>query len=273
MTGTANAWYHRAPLTPRRTIQGETPVKHLLLTLLLLCGATTLAMAEDAKKPVAGTLPAATSPQPTATTSATPAAGTSAPAAKPATDSKAAATAAAKPAPAEVDSLALLEKAVARDSSKIDNLYRLGIMYLDHDRPLEAITVLSKVALKRPKDLKVLVNLGAAQDAAGHGEFATELYRKALEVAPGDSVASCRLASSLYSRGKHQEAIDLLRGVIQRAPGSYCAYFTLGIAFADAGIYRDAIRMWKKVVELAPGSPEAVSAQESIEVLQKFVTP
>ena len=44
------------------------------------------------------------------------------------------------------------------------------------------------------------------------------------------------------------------------------------MAFADAGIYRDAIRMWKKVVELAPGSPEAVSAKESIEVLEKFVT-
>jgi hypothetical protein len=59
--------------------------------------------------------------------------------------------------------------------------------------------------------------------------------------------------------------------VLQRTPGSYCAYFTLGVAFADAGIYRDAIRMWQKVVELAPGSPEALSAQESITVLQKFV--
>lgn len=175
--------------------------------------------------------------------------------------------------PIEVDSLALLEKAVARDSSKIDNLYQLGIMYLDRDRPMEAITVLSKVAMKRPNDLKVLVNLGAAQDAAGHGEFARELYRKALEIAPGDSIASCRLASSLYSGGKHQEAVDLLRGLIDRQPGSYCAYFTLGVAFADAGIYRDAIRMWKKVVELAPGAPEAVSAQESIDVLKTFVQP
>jgi cytochrome c-type biogenesis protein CcmH/NrfG len=65
--------------------------------------------------------------------------------------------------------------------------------------------------------------------------------------------------------------MNLLRSVIQRSPGSYCAYFTLGVAFADAGIYRDAIRMWQKVVELAPESPEALSAKESITVLQKFV--
>lgn len=174
---------------------------------------------------------------------------------------------------AETDSLPLLEKAVARDSTKLDLLFRLGTMYMDRDRPADAIKVLSKVSAKRPKDFKVLVNLGAAEDAAGDADGAQILYRRALEVAPGDSVASCRLASSLYARGKHQEAVDLLRGVIEQKPGSFCAYFTLGVAFADAGIYRDAIRMWKKVVELAPGSPEAVSAQESIDVLQKFVQP
>ena len=177
----------------------------------------------------------------------------------------------AGPKAGEVDSLALLEKAVARDSSKIDNLYKLGVMYLDLDRPADAITVLGKAYLKRPKDLKLLVNLGAAQDAQGHGELAQGLYREALVIAPGDSVASCRLASSLYAGGKHAEAMDILRGVLQRTPGSYCAYFTLGVAFADAGMYRDAIRMWQRVVELAPSSPEGVSAQESITVLQKFV--
>jgi hypothetical protein len=29
--------------------------------------------------------------------------------------------------------------------------------------------------------------------------------------------------------------------------------------------------MWRKVVELAPTSPEAISANESIDVLEKFV--
>jgi Flp pilus assembly protein TadD len=160
---------------------------------------------------------------------------------------------------------------VAKDSSKVDNLFRLGVMYLDRDRPLEAVTVLTKAQAKRPNDLKIIVNLGAAHDAAGQGDIAQGLYRKALLVAPGDSVASCRLASSLYAQGKHQESIDLLRSVIEKKPGSYCAYFTLGVAFADAGIYRDAIRMWKKVIEIAPQSPEAVSAQESIDVLSKYV--
>ena len=79
------------------------------------------------------------------------------------------------------------------------------------------------------------------------------------------------MASSKYAQGKYDEAMSMLRGLIANSPGAHCAYFTMGVAFADAGIFRDAIRMWKKVVELAPDSPEAVSAKESIDVLEKFL--
>ena len=177
----------------------------------------------------------------------------------------------AKPPAEPPDSLVILEKAVARDSTKFDNLYRLGVLYLDRERMVDAEKVFTKAHQLKPKDVKVLVNLGASQDQRGHSKDAQDNYRKALEIAPGDSVASCRLASSLYTTGGQSEAIDILRDVIAKKPRSHCAYFTLGVAFADAGIYRDAIRMWKKVVELAPGSPEAVSAKESIDVLEKFV--
>ena len=169
------------------------------------------------------------------------------------------------------DSLVMLERAVAKDSTKFDNLYQLGVMYLDRDRPAEAIRVLSRANKVKPKNTKVLVNLGAAYDALGSADQAQESYKAALAVTPGDSVANCRLASSLYSQGKHAEAMDILRGTIAQKPNSYCAYFTLGVAFADAGIYRDAVRMWQKVITLAPESPEAVSAKESIEVLEKFI--
>jgi cytochrome c-type biogenesis protein CcmH/NrfG len=190
-------------------------------------------------------------------------------AAKPAPEKPAAN--AAKPMPAVTDSLGLLERAVAKDSTKFDNLYRLGVMYLDRDRSAEAARVLAKASSLRPKDLRTLVNLGAAEDALGNPKVAQDYYKRALVVSPEDSVATCRLASSLYAQSSYNEAIDLLRSVIRKRPSAYCAYFTLGVAFADAGIYRDAIRMWRKVVQLAPGSPEAVSAVESIEVLEKFV--
>ena len=198
------------------------------------------------------------------------------PAPKPATPAATARTATIKlpPAPAAPsapDSLTLLETAFAKDSTNADLMYRLGVAYLDRERPGDAVRVLQMAVRSRPRELKVLVNLGAAYDANGRADLAQEQYRRALEAAPGDSVAACRLASSLYSQTKYGEAMDLLRNLIKQKPRAYCAYFTLGVAFADAGLYRDAIRMWTKVVEIAPSSPEAVSAQESIEVLKKFV--
>lgn len=169
------------------------------------------------------------------------------------------------------DSLTLLEKSVARDSSKFDNLYRLGVMYLDRDRLPEAERVLTRAHKLRPKDVPTIVNLGALLDALNKPEAAQSRYREALALSPEDSVATCRLASSLYAQTKYPEAMDLLRNLIATKPNSHCAYFTLGVAFADAGIYRDAIRMWRKVVALAPTSPEAASATESIDVLEKFI--
>lgn len=174
-------------------------------------------------------------------------------------------------AAAAVDSLELLELAVAADSTRFEDLGRLGILYLDRDQIDKAVTVLRKAHELKPLDRRVAVNLGAALDANGRSNEAQRHYRDVLAAFPDDSVASCRLASSLYSQGKHGEAVHLLDEVVRRSPRAYCAYFTLGVAFADAGIYKDAIRMWRKVVEIAPASPEGVSARESIEVLEKYV--
>ena len=182
----------------------------------------------------------------------------------------AAAKAAAPKTAAPVDTLEMLQKAVAKDSTRFDDLYQLGIRYLDKDLNAEAVKVLTKAHELRPKDHRVLVNLGAADDALGQWHDAQAYYREALEIAPDDSVASCRLASSLYSVNQYGPAVDLLRKIIKERPSAYCAYFTMGVAFADAGIYKDAIRMWRKVVELAPTSPEAISARESIDVLEKL---
>jgi Flp pilus assembly protein TadD len=145
------------------------------------------------------------------------------------------------------------------------------VLYVDHDRPLDATRVLTRAVVVSPKNVKALVNLGVAWDATGKPQLAQGYYQKALDIDPKDSVAKCRLASSIYAQSQYARAVAMLREVIKESPEAHCGYFTLGVAFADAGIYRDAIRMWTRVVELAPESPEAVSARESIDVLERFV--
>lgn len=174
-------------------------------------------------------------------------------------------------AAASADTVELLAKAVAKDSTRFDDLRELGIRYLDRDQTELAVAVLTRAHVLKPLDRKVTVNLGAALDANNRAAQAQPYYREVLAAFPGDSVASCRLASSMYSQGRYGDAVRLLDEVIERSPRAPCAYFSMGVAFADAGIYKDAMRMWRKVVELAPDSPEGISARESIEVLEKFV--
>jgi len=187
---------------------------------------------------------------------------------KPAKSTKPAAPAAT---PGVTDSLGLLERAVAKDSTKFDNLYKLGIMYLDREKNAEAAQVFAKANQVKPKNVKVLVNLGVALDNLSRADEAQAYYKQAIVVAPSDSLASCRLATSLYAQGKFSDSMQLLSDLIAKQPRSHCAYFTMGVAFADAGLYRDAIRMWKKVVELAPNSSEGMSAKESIDVLERVI--
>ena len=86
-------------------------------------------------------------------------------------------------APAATDSLALLERAVARDSTKFDNLYKLGIMYLDREKNAEAAQVFAKANRVKPKNVKVLVNLGVALDDLSRSDEAQAYYKQALAVA------------------------------------------------------------------------------------------
>jgi len=180
---------------------------------------------------------------------------------------------ATKATAAAQDSLARLEAAVKKDSTNARATYRLGIAYLDRDRPAEAARMFALSTKSKPEYVEAWVNLGAAQDANGHGADARAAYHQALTIRPDDTIATCRLASSYYAVGMRDSAMDVLREQIKKNPNAHCAYFTLGVAFADANMFRDAIKAWQKVVELAPTSPEAESANESIKLLQEYLGP
>jgi tetratricopeptide (TPR) repeat protein len=186
---------------------------------------------------------------------------------------KAPAAKAAPAAAAAKDSLSDLEAAVRRDSTNAKKRYRLGVAYLDNDRPQEAARQFQKAVDSKPDYLEAWVNLGASQDAIGHGAEARSAYREALKLNPGDEIALCRLASSFYATGQKDSAMTTMRATLEKNPRSHCTYFTLGVAYADAGMFREAIRTWQRVVEYAPDSPEAESAKESIKLLQDYLGP
>ena len=106
---------------------------------------------------------------------------------------------------------------------------------LDGGRELPRRISIGPVALTLPAVIGLLLFFIAP--FATFAVYSDASKGEALQVAPGDSVATCRLASSLYAQANYKEAMRLLRGMINKGTGAYCAYFTLGVAFADAGIY------------------------------------
>jgi tetratricopeptide (TPR) repeat protein len=204
---------------------------------------------------------------------ADPAPGAAAAPAAPKQSPTAAAKQASKNAKALPDSLPSLEAAVKKDSTNAKALYRLGIAYLDRDRPADAARMFQKATKVKPDYVEAWVNLGAAEDANGTGGVARTHYREALRLRPGDEIATCRLASSFYAVGIKDSAMDVLRQAISANPKSHCAYFTLGVAYADAGMFREAIKAWQLVIDNAPTSPEAESATESIKLLKEYLGP
>src|SRR5689334_6400964 len=226
---------HRTRLTRRVMFRSRSKVVPLALALFALSLSAVFVSYADGVKP-APDAPAVSTTSPAAAPA--PAGGPSA-----ATSKKP-----AKSAKAEADSLTRLEAAVKRDSTNAKSTYRLGIAYLDRDRPAEAARMFQLATKSKPDYVEAWVNLGAALDAEGHGAEARTSYRQALALRKGDEIAMCRLASSFYAVGFRDSAMDLLRDQIKANPNSSCAYFTLGVAFADAGMFRDAIKAWQQVV-------------------------
>jgi len=171
------------------------------------------------------------------------------------------------------DSLPRLEAAVRRDSTNAKALYKLGIAYLDRDRPIDAANEFQKAVHYKPDYVEAWVNLGAAEDANGHGVQARMDYQKALSLRANDEIAMCRMASSFYAAGIKDSSMQVIRDILKKNDKSSCAYFTLGVSFADASMFKEAIHVWQKVVDLAPKSPEAESAAESIKLLKEYLGP
>jgi tetratricopeptide (TPR) repeat protein len=184
-------------------------------------------------------------------------------AAKKATASK------AKAAP--VDSLVRLEAAVRKDSTNARAQYRLGVAYLDRDRPEEATRAFQAATKAKPDYLEAWVNLGAAWDAIGRGDLARASYGHALTLRADDEIAMCRMASSFYAMNKKDSAMVVLRQTLAKHPQSHCSFYTLGVAYADGGMFREAIAAWNKVIEYAPASPEAESARETVKLLKEYL--
>lgn len=94
-----------------------------------------------------------------------------------------------------------LQKAVLLEPNNADARFNCGNVLLAEQRPDLAIKQYEVARKRRPRDLPLLLNLGAALAMSGRWEESEAVFRNALDVAPASAEVHCSLARVLEHRG------------------------------------------------------------------------
>ena len=134
------------------------------------------------------------------------------------------------------------------------------------DDPVATAGVYRDAIARAPDDRWLRLNYGSFLESFGELAAAEVVYRKALELLPGNYLAGDRLAGVLARMGKHREAIAECRALLRRMPYHPTAWMTLGYALAQTGEYEESVESFERAARLHPAY--AVDAYTSIGVIR-----
>ncbi len=118
------------------------------------------------------------------------------------------------------------------------------------------VELLQAAALRRPKNLVVLMTLGRLTFATPDPRDELRWCQSALAAAPANVAAYCNLGVALKTNGRLNEAIACDRRAIELDPRTAPAYLNLANALELSGQLEEALRNHRKAIELAPGEFE-----------------
>ena len=115
-----------------------------------------------------------------------------------------------------------------------------------------------------PKDVRIWLGLGQAQESLGDTGGAEQSYRRAVELDPENLVARLKLGTLLAQRGARGEGIEQLKLAVRLRPDSKEARFNLGNALAQEGRLAEAETEFAALVKMAPQDREARALLEQL---------
>lgn len=147
------------------------------------------------------------------------------------------------------------ERWIASEPESVALHNTVAQLYLDLNRPQDAIRHFREAAHLDPDSAASHFNLGTALTVAGDYESAVLEYQRALAIRKDYGQAHNNLASILLQSGKLAEAVTHLNEAVKLDPNNAQAHYNAGIATLRLGKQGDAIGHLKKAVQLAPDSP------------------
>jgi Tfp pilus assembly protein PilF len=146
----------------------------------------------------------------------------------------------------------------------------LGALYLDMQRPDDALHYLEKAAsnLLFPNPEIPLTGIGIAHFLKNDPVAAIKVYREALSKNPQYVEAYLRLGEALSAVGQVDRGLAEYRKALALAPEYGRLHFYMGLAFMKNGEMEQARQSFTKVRQLIPESEMGLRAGDYLEMLQ-----
>jgi len=159
---------------------------------------------------------------------------------------------------------ALIQRAVALDSSLPDVHRFLGIVYLWKKQHDQAITEAERAVALNSNDAEAYAGLAYILNYAGRPEEALGLVEKAMRLNPRHPVTYLHSLGLAYRlTGRNEEALAAYKRALARNPDLLVAHFMLAAIYSELGREEEARAEVAELLRLSPGFSLEVARQRT----------
>jgi tetratricopeptide (TPR) repeat protein len=157
-----------------------------------------------------------------------------------------------------------LEALIQRDPNRLALRDDIAVLYMELDRPAEAIPHFETALALKPASAPAHFNYGTALAAAGRLDDAVTEYQRALALRPGYAIAHNNLGTALLQLGRPQPALASFREAARLDPQLGEAQMNAGLVSRALGDFPEAVARFRRVLELNTEWVAAISSLASL---------
>jgi tetratricopeptide (TPR) repeat protein len=161
-----------------------------------------------------------------------------------------------------------LSQVVAAHSGMIEAWHELGNVHFGQEQYQRALADYEEARKRRPRDPKILCDLGKTLAKLKRRPQAIACFREAIQFNPDDWDAHFQLAGELSFDGKIPEAQAEFAEAVRIQPGNPRSRFNLGVMFAKQNQFDAATREFQETLRLEPGNQTAAMYLAQIKALK-----
>jgi tetratricopeptide (TPR) repeat protein len=153
---------------------------------------------------------------------------------------------------------ALYRKAIEQAPQAADAWHLLGALYIQAERPAEAVTAIQRAIELNPQSADYYSHLGAAYSALKQHEPAIENLRRAVRLAPQSASAHYNLGTALRNADQIEPAIASFRHAVAADPQAAEAHYNLANALRDLRRYEESEASYQAAMAARPNYVKAL---------------